>query len=445
MRACATRRVRASVASIAASGLASALSLRSASATASGSAIGDSRARLFSIAPISAALRLLIDPSVSVSRSRDTNAHESSFPKRDIDRPIHTSCLVAESTVRYAAGALAARAFSSAAGPAGVESTSGAPRSSSGAADAEGSAESESASTAGSVDAAAEPGGLALPRKRPFQAAYAQAAEDGGGGWVVMLDARMLQTPAKRLIRLPSAALAHALAAEWEWQESAKLRPYTMPLMKLVCTAVDQIPTDRDKVVAHLLRFFHTDTVLTRTPLPAHHVHAPALPSSSPSASSSSASSASSASSSSASPLSVLADSPTTGPPLQDLQAAAWDPLLDWIETEYGARPSVSYSLLPPDQPDAAVRALRHALQPMDPFHLAAVDFLAGATRSLVLALAVARGRLQMDEAMDVIRVEEDFQTDRWGVVEGGHDIDASDLRVRVAAVSVFVRLLSLP
>ncbi|CAI6007107.1 unnamed protein product [Closterium sp. NIES-65] len=338
---------------------------------------------------------------------------------------------------RHAAGVLAARAFTSAGSPAGEDGASSAARRSTDGADAEGSANSEPARSAGSVDAAAEPTGPPLLRKRPFKAAYARAAEDGGGGWVVMLDGRMLQTPAKRIIRLPSAALAHALAAEWEWQESSKLRAYTMLLMKLVCTAVDQIPTDRDKVVAHLLRFFHTDTVLTRTPLPAHHVHAPTP---SPSASSSSSSDASAALD-----FSALTTTPTTGPSLQELQAAAWDPLLDWIESEFGARPSVSYSLLPPDQPDAAVRALRYALQPMDAFHLAAVDFLAGPTRSLVLALAVVKGRLKMGEAMRVIRVEEDFQTDRWGVVEGGHDIDASDLKVRVSAVSVFVRLLSMP
>ncbi|CAI7895809.1 unnamed protein product [Closterium sp. NIES-53] len=442
MRACATRRVRPAVASIAASGFPSALPSRSASAAVSGSGLCNNKTPHFAIPPVSAALRLVFDPSVSISRSRDTSAYDSSFLKRDLGRPIHASCHVAELTVRLAAGVLAARAFSSAGSPAGEEGATGAARRNSDGADAEGSANSEPARSAGSVDAAAEPTRPPLLRKRPFKAAYAKAAEDGGGGWVVMLDGRMLQTPAKRIIRLPSAALAHALAAEWEWQESVKLRAYTMPLMKLVCTAVDQIPTDRDKVVAHLLRFFHTDTVLTRTPLPAHHVHAPTP---SPSSSSSSSDTTAASAGAAASDLSALASTPTTGPSLQELQAAAWDPLLDWIESEFGARPSVSYSLLPPDQPDAAVRAMRYALQPMDAFHLAAVDFLAGPTRSLVLALAVAKGRLKMDEAMRVIRVEEDFQTDRWGVVEGGHDIDASDLKVRVAAASVFVRLLSMP
>ncbi|CAI5472082.1 unnamed protein product [Closterium sp. Yama58-4] len=433
MRACATRRVRAAAASITASGILSALPLRSASAAVSRSGLCNNKAPHFAIPPVSAALRLAFHPSVSFCKFRDTSAYESSFSKRDLSRPILASCHVAESAVSHAVGVVAARAFSSAGSPAGEEGASGAARRNNDGADAEGSANSEPARSSGSVDAAVEPTGSSLPRKRPFKAAYARAAEDGGGGWVVMLDGRMLQTPAKRIIRLPSAALAHALAAEWEWQESAKLRAYTMPLMKLVCTAVDQIPTDRDKVVAHLLCFFHTDTVLTRTPLPAHHVQPPE-----PSFSSSSSSSA-------ASDLSALAATPTTGPSLQDLQAAAWDPLLDWIESDFGARPAVSYSLLPPDQPDAAVRAMRYALQPMDAFHLAAVDCLAGPTRSLVLALAVVRGRLKMDEAMRVIRVEEDFQTDRWGVVEGGHDIDASDLKVRVAAVSVFVRLLSMP
>lgn len=47
-----------------------------------------------------------------------------------------------------------------------------------------------------------------------------------------------------------------------------------------------------------------------------------------------------------------------------------------------------------------------------------------------------------MEQAMAAARAEEDHQIEQWGLVEGGHDVDIADLRVRVSAPSLFVRLL---
>ena len=40
----------------------------------------------------------------------------------------------------------------------------------------------------------------------------------------------------------------------------------------------------------------------------------------------------------------------------------------------------------------------------------------------------------EKEEALKCARVEEDYQIERHGFVEGGHDIDISDLRVRLTA-----------
>lgn len=49
-----------------------------------------------------------------------------------------------------------------------------------------------------------------------------------------------------------------------------------------------------------------------------------------------------------------------------------------------------------------------------------------------------------MQQALAVTRLEEQINIDGWGMVEGGHDIDAADLQVRIAAPSVFVQLLAI-
>lgn len=62
---------------------------------------------------------------------------------------------------------------------------------------------------------------------------------------------------------------------------------------------------------------------------------------------------------------------------------------------------------------------------------------------NLVLTLLVClQSHLGIHDAIDAARLEESFQMDEWGLVEGGHDIDIADMKVRVAGPTVFLRLL---
>ena len=90
--------------------------------------------------------------------------------------------------------------------------------------------------------------------------------DDGSGDWGVALDGRRLKTPKRVPLAVPSKSLAMAVAAEWEWQSGRSVRPFTMPLMALVATAVDQMsqPEVRDLHVRKLLEHFHADVVLCR-------------------------------------------------------------------------------------------------------------------------------------------------------------------------------------
>lgn len=53
--------------------------------------------------------------------------------------------------------------------------------------------------------------------KRFYKEVKTREADDGNG-WTVMLDYRTLKTPSKRPLKLPTLALAKAIAAEWEYQ-----------------------------------------------------------------------------------------------------------------------------------------------------------------------------------------------------------------------------------
>lgn len=94
-------------------------------------------------------------------------------------------------------------------------------------------------------------------------------------------------------------------------------------------------------------------------------------------------------------------------------------------------RPSIMPSTLP--------------LAALDTWQLAAAEQLASSCKSVLIGLAAMRGRLGIAATVEAARVEEDHQIEEWGLVEGGHDIDIADLHVRVAAPSLFVRMLHQP
>jgi hypothetical protein len=82
------------------------------------------------------------------------------------------------------------------------------------------------------------------------------------------------------------------------------------------------------------------------------------------------------------------------------------------------------------------------ALTGLNSWQLAAVEQLTSAAKSLVVAAALARGRLSVEAAIQAARLEEDFQLEDWGMVEAGHDLDIVDTRTRVAAPMALLRLL---
>lgn len=86
------------------------------------------------------------------------------------------------------------------------------------------------------------------------------------------------------------------------------------------------------------------------------------------------------------------------------------DPLLDWVSLEFGFKPVVYSSFFGGNQQDGLVKAMEDLLKSTDDCELAAIDAMASAAHSLIIAIALFRGRLQIEEAIELIRLEEDLQ-----------------------------------
>jgi ATP synthase F1 complex assembly factor 2 len=235
--------------------------------------------------------------------------------------------------------------------------------------------------------------------KRFYKKVTTREADDGNG-WTVMLDYRTLKTPSKRPLKLRSLALAKAIAAEWEYQLTEGIRPFTMPLMRLACTALERVPLTRSKIIEHLSRKIHQDLVFFRAP----------------------------------------EDNDLTSD-VHDIQVESIDPLLEWIESEFRVKPKVYSSIFGGKQDDKLVKAVEELLKKTNDGELASIDALQASAHSIVIALGIFCGKLQIDDAIKLIRLEEDLQVDKWGLVEGGHDIDVADLKVQISSATVFLAL----
>lgn len=49
-------------------------------------------------------------------------------------------------------------------------------------------------------------------------------------------------------------------------QQTDGIRPFTMPLMGLACTALERVPLTRSKVIENLMKKFNQDLVFCRAP-----------------------------------------------------------------------------------------------------------------------------------------------------------------------------------
>ena len=202
--------------------------------------------------------------------------------------------------------------------------------------------------------------------KRFYQAVAVAATEDG---FAITLDGKPVKTPAGKKLSVPTAALAAALAEEWRAQGET-IVPSSMRLMQLASTALDRMALTRGQVLGFLIGFGASDVLCYRADQPAD---------------------------------------------LAALQAARWQPWLDWARRELGAALTVTRGIVPVVQEEGALAALRARLEAADDWMLTALQSLAPCLGSLVLALAVIEGKLAAEPAFELSRLEEAFQNERWG------------------------------
>lgn len=215
------------------------------------------------------------------------------------------------------------------------------------------------------------------------------------GGWQPVHKGKPMTSPMGAPLLAPTKELAEAIVAEWA-DIKGPVHRSKIPYTQYLNTAIDHVGTAPEAAVAGFLSHAESDTLCFRVEEPKD---------------------------------------------LNERQAKEWDPLLDWLEGLAGFRPFVFTGLTGMKQDQDVIKALRQIAQGYDHLHLLALSQAAGLLGSATLALAVLRGRLDMQKALRLSMLEELFQSEQWGEPEEMR-VRREDLQLELTQLAQFIALL---
>jgi chaperone required for assembly of F1-ATPase len=180
----------------------------------------------------------------------------------------------------------------------------------------------------------------------------------------ILLDNRVVKTPGRMTLTLPTAQLAEAVADEWRAVDT-DIDPRAMPMTGLANAAVERPPTIESVAV-----YGETDLLCYRAENP---------------------------------------------PELAVREAEIWDPMLDWARQRFDIAFTVTAGIVHVAQPPETVRRLGAAVAAYDDFHRTALSPLVTIGGSLVAALMVMENAIAPEPAFDACHLDELWQAEHWG------------------------------
>jgi chaperone required for assembly of F1-ATPase len=212
----------------------------------------------------------------------------------------------------------------------------------------------------------------AAMRPEPVRRFYKDVeVREADGRHALALDGRFARTPARNRLAAASRPLMLRVAEEWA-RQGETLDATDIPLTRLLNAAIDGVALKMAETRAEIAGYAGSDLLCYR------------------------------------------AEGPET---LAERQRLAFDPVLDWAARALGTRFALTAGVMHVDQPPETLAAVRAALERFDdPAALASLSAMTTLTGSALLALATAEGFLSPEEAWRAAHVDEDFQSELWGV-----------------------------
>ncbi len=199
--------------------------------------------------------------------------------------------------------------------------------------------------------------------------------------FTVLLDGKAIKTPAKSLCLMPTKKMAMAVANEWN-DQGDKIIPQSMPITKLMNTAIDRVESRREELIDELVRYAGSDQICYRAEHPAE---------------------------------------------LVALQNKVWEPLLKWINEILAINLKISNGIIFVEQEQKSLEKIRGMMEELDSFMLTALHGMITITGSVTIGYALYSDHLSIDEAWNAGHLDENFQVLQWG-----SDEEAEERRINL-------------
>ena len=197
------------------------------------------------------------------------------------------------------------------------------------------------------------------------------------GAWTIELDGRLVRTPGKAQLSVPTEAMATALAAEWEAQDET-IDPNSMPVTRAANSAIDKVSLQFAEVAEIVAAYGDSDLICYRSDAPAELVRR---------------------------------------------QNEAWNPLVDWAEKNFGTRPLLAAGVMHVPQPPELLHAMQDAVSACGLFELTALHDLVALSGSLVMGISLLKGEEDPATIWRASRIDEDYQIEQWGEDEEAAEV----------------------
>ncbi|MDJ0979825.1 MAG: ATP12 family protein [Erythrobacter sp.] len=189
------------------------------------------------------------------------------------------------------------------------------------------------------------------------------------GVWRVTLDDRPLKTVRGAAQRVPTKALANALAREWDI-DGEELDPRAFPLRDMVDYTIDIVTSSRKEIADKLVAFADTDTLLYRA---------------------------------------------DPDDPLFQRQQEVWEPIVIAFESRHDVSLRRVSGVVHAQQDEAAMRAVRDSLDTLDPFALTGLEAMTSLAASLTIGMSALEPDADPLSLWGAASLEEEWQADAWG------------------------------
>lgn len=189
-------------------------------------------------------------------------------------------------------------------------------------------------------------------------------------GFAIHLDGRPTRTPARAPLILPTRALAEIAAEEWR-EVGEFIDPASMPITRIVNSALDAVVKRQSDVAEDCARYAGSDLVCYRAEDPQR---------------------------------------------LIERQSLHWDPVLAWAKDTHGWRFTLAGGVVHVAQPEETLSSVKTHLHAIThPVRLSALHVVTTMTGSVLLALSLAEGAFGPTAIWNAAHVDEDVQMEIWG------------------------------